>query len=102
MASLVVSLLCQTEGARHLQHGSWTEPGFEPESMRSLQVRRGEMLQVHCRDRRGAYVPYQEKDLRCDITQGYLRKEGASQVMKGGVLHRGLVGASKRGGPGLG
>ena len=58
---------------------------------------RGEMLQMYCRDQRGVCVPYQEKDLRYGITQGYLWKEGAGQVMKGGVLHRGLVGASKRG-----
>ena len=46
---------------------------------------------MYFKDRRGACVPYQEKDLRYDITQGYLRKEGAGQVMKEGVLHRGQV-----------
>ena len=55
------------------------------------------MLQRSYKDRRGVCVPYQEKDLRYDVTQGYLRKEGAGQVRKEGVLHRGLVGASKRG-----
>ena len=62
----------------------------------------GEMLQRSYKDRRGVCVPYQEKDLRYDITQGYLRKEGAGQVMKEGVLHRGQVGASKRGRAGVG
>ena len=62
----------------------------------------GEMLQRSYKDRRGVCVPYQEKDLRCDVTQGYLRKEGAGQVRKEGVLHRGPVGASKRGRAGAG
>ena len=62
----------------------------------------GEMLQRSYKDRRGVCVPYQEKDLRYDVTQGYLRKEGAGQVRKEGVLHRGLVGASKRGRAGAG
>ena len=47
-------------------------------------------------------MPCQEKDLRYDITQGYLQKEGAGQVGKEGVLHRGMVGASKRGRAGVG
>ena len=58
---------------------------------------RGEMLQMYYKDRRGVCVPYQEKDLQYDITQGYLRKQGAGRVIKEGVLHRGPVGASKRG-----
>ena len=62
----------------------------------------GEMLQRSYKDRRGVCVPYQEKDLRYDVTQGYLRKEGAGQVRKEGVLHRGPVGASKRGRAGAG
>ena len=33
--SLRTSLLCQPDGARHLRHGSWTEPGFEPGSLGS-------------------------------------------------------------------
>ena len=53
------------------------------------------MLRMYYKDRRGVCVPYQEKDPRYDITQGYLRKEGAGQVMKEGVLHRGQAGASK-------
>ena len=62
----------------------------------------GEMLQRSYKDRRGVCVPYQEKDLRYDVTQGYLRKEGAGQVRKEGVLHRGPLGASKRGRAGAG
>ena len=58
---------------------------------------RGEMLQVYYKDRRGICVLYQGADLRYGITRGYLRKEGAGQVMKEGVLHRGPLGASKRG-----
>ena len=50
---------------------------------------RDEMLQRSHKDRRGVCVPYQEKDLRYDVTQGYLRKEGAGQVRTEGVLHRG-------------
>ena len=42
-------------------------------------------------------MPYQEKDPQYGITQGYLRKQGAGRVIKEGVLHRGTVGASKRG-----
>ena len=57
---------------------------------------------MYCKDRRGVLVPDQEEDLRCNITQGYLRKEGAGRVMKGGVLHRGPVGASNRGRAGVG
>ena len=63
------------------------------------------MLQMYHKDWRGVCVPYQERDLRCDITSCrgfYLQKEGAGQVMKGGVLHRGPVGASKRGQGGVG
>ena len=52
---------------------------------------------MYYKDRRGICLPYQEKDLRYDTTQGYLQKEGAGQGMKEGVLHRGPVGASKRG-----
>ena len=52
---------------------------------------------MYYKDRRGVCVPYQEKDLQYDITQGYLRKQGAGRVIKEGVLHRGPVGASKRG-----
>ena len=60
------------------------------------------MLRMYYKDRRRVCAPYQEKDLRYDITQGYLRKEGAGQVTKEGVLHRGAVGASKRGRAGVG
>jgi hypothetical protein len=56
------------------------------------------MLQMHYKDRRGVCVPYQEKDLRYDITQGYLQKEGAGQVRRDCVLHRGMVGARAPGG----
>ena len=50
---------------------------------------RGDMLQMYHQDRRGTCVPHQEKDLRYDITQRYLRKEGAGQVTKEGALHTG-------------
>ena len=60
------------------------------------------MLRMYYKDRRGVCVPYQEKDLRHNITQGYLQKEGAGQVRKEGVLHRGPLGASKRGRAGAG
>ena len=38
VASLVASLLCQPDGARHLRHGSWTEPGIEPRSLGSKTI----------------------------------------------------------------
>ena len=53
------------------------------------------MLQMYYKDRRGVCVPYQEKDLRYDITQGYLQKEGAGQVRRDCVLHRGMVGTQR-------
>ena len=42
-------------------------------------------------------MPYQERGIWYDITQGYLQEEGGGQVVRRGVLHRGPVGASKRG-----
>ena len=54
-------------------------------------------MQSYCKDRGGVRVPYQERDLRCDVARGYLQQEGGGQVGKGCVLHRELVGASKRG-----
>ena len=50
---------------------------------------------MYYKDRRGVCVPYQEKDPRYDITQGYLQKEGAGQVIQEGALHRGPVGAGR-------
>ena len=63
---------------------------------------RGEMLQMYYKDRRGVCVRYQEKDLRCDITQGYLRKEGAGQVMKGVCCTGGRWALARGGGAGVG
>ena len=37
---------------------------------------RGEMLQMYYKDRNGVRAPYQERDMRYDIAQGYLQKEG--------------------------
>ena len=44
----------------------------------------------------GTCVPDQVNDLRHGVTQGYLQGVGGDQVVKGGVLHRGSVGSSKR------
>ena len=62
------------------------------------------MSQVYYKDWRGVCVPYQDKDLWYNISQGYLWKEGAGQMIKEGALHRGPAGASKRpgGGPEFG
>ena len=49
---------------------------------------RDEMLQRSCKDRRGVCAPSQERDLRYDVAQGYLRQKGGDQVSKGSVLHR--------------
>ena len=38
MTSLDASLLCQPDGVRHLQHGSWIEPGIEPGSLGSNTI----------------------------------------------------------------
>ena len=63
---------------------------------------RGEMLRMYCKDRRGVCVPYQEKNPRYDITQGYLRKGGAGQVRKEGACIGGKWALVKGGGPELG
>ena len=44
----------------------------------------------------------QERDMRYDVAQGYLQKEGGGLVAKMGVPRRGPVGASKRGQDGAG
>ena len=62
---------------------------------------RGEMLQMYCKDRNGVCVLYQERDMQYDVAQGYLQKEGGSQMAKMGVPRRGPVG-SKRGRDGAG
>ena len=55
------------------------------------------ILQMH-----GVHVPYQERDMRYNITQGYLRKEGGGLVAQRGALHRKPVGTGKRGWDGAG
>ena len=62
---------------------------------------RGEMLQRYYKDRNGVCVLYQERDMQYDVAQGYLQKEGGSQMTKMGVPRRGPVG-SKRGRDGAG
>ena len=58
---------------------------------------RGEMLQMCHKDRNGVHVPYQERDMRYGITQGYLRKGGGGLVAQRGALHREPVGTGRRG-----
>ena len=45
---------------------------------------RDEMLQRSYEDRRGVCVPYQERDLRYNAAEGYLRQKEGDQVSKGG------------------
>ena len=65
---------------------------------------RGEMLQVYYKDRDGLRAPYQERDLRYDIAQGYLQKEGGGLVVKRGALQGagGRWALARGGGAGLG
>ena len=59
-------------------------------------------MQMYYKDRNGVRVLYQERDMRYDVTQRYLQKEGGSQMAKMGVPCRGPVGTSKRGRDGAG
>jgi hypothetical protein len=56
---------------------------------------RGEMLQMYYKDRNGVCVLYQERDMQYDAAQGYLQKEGGSQMAKMGVPRRGPVGSTR-------
>ena len=58
---------------------------------------------MYYKDWNGVHVPYQERDMRYDITQGYLRKEGGGLVVRRGALVcRGRWALARGGGTGLG
>ena len=53
---------------------------------------------MYYKDRNGVHVPYQERDMGYDITQGYLQKEGGGLPSSRGVHYVGSRWVLARGG----